>query len=62
KKGADSVEGYFPEGEWTHIFTGKKYPGGKFHDVDAPLGTPAVFAKTGGEWSSKIIEEIGKVK
>lgn len=54
KKGADSVTGYFPAGEWEHLFTGAIYAGGREHEIAAPIGTPAVFVKRGGAWSERI--------
>ena len=35
-----------PEGEWAHLLTGRTYPGGEL-TVEAPLGLPAVFYRTG---------------
>jgi alpha-glucosidase len=61
KKGADSVEGYLPEGEWEHLFTGKIYQGKSYVEVDAPIGTPAVFVKKGGTWSEKIKSSVRSV-
>lgn len=37
-----------PDGVWAHLFTGKEYPKGNY-EIDAPLGTPAVFYKKGGK-------------
>ncbi|MCB1180259.1 MAG: alpha-glucosidase [Leptospiraceae bacterium] len=53
-KGDDSVSGYLPAGEWEHLFTGKTFKGGAIVEVEAPIGTPAVFVKKGGAWSEKI--------
>jgi sulfoquinovosidase len=54
KEGDSSVEGYLPAGEWEHLFTGKVYAGGKTIELEAPIGTPAVFLKKGSNWSEKI--------
>ncbi len=44
RKGATTVRGYFPKGEWTHYFTKEKISSnGEWRTVNAPLGTPAVF-------------------
>ncbi len=53
-----SVRGYFPEGKWKHIFTGKILEGGKSHRVEAPLGEPAAFVKVGGKWSDRIFTSV----
>lgn len=42
-RGQTRVKGYFPQGDWTHFFTQKTLSGEAWHEVDAPLGTPAVF-------------------
>jgi alpha-glucosidase len=45
-EGATSRKVYFPPGSaWFHVFTGARFEGGSESDVDAPIGTPAVFAK-----------------
>jgi alpha-glucosidase len=37
---------YFPPGSaWFHVFTGARHEGGTSSDVEAPIGTPAVFAR-----------------
>ncbi|MCF8462181.1 MAG: alpha-glucosidase [Flavobacteriales bacterium] len=40
-----TVRGYFPEGKWMHYFTKEVLEGGAWHEVEAPLGTPAVFLR-----------------
>lgn len=46
-----SVDVYLPKGNWTHLFTGEVYrhTQGKSITVAAPIGTPAVFYKTGSK-------------
>ena len=46
-----SVDVYLPKGNWTHLFTGGVYrhTQGKSITVAAPIGTPAVFYKTGSK-------------
>lgn len=46
KKGIPDVEFYLPEGEWTDIFTGKKYKGGEY-SAFCELKDYPVFAKAG---------------
>ncbi|MDX1957179.1 MAG: alpha-glucosidase [Leptospiraceae bacterium] len=58
KKGENEVEGYFPKGEWKHLFTGEIVKGGMTKEVKAPLGTPAVYVKVGGVWSEKIYSSV----
>lgn len=44
--GATSRKVYFPPGSaWFHVFTGARFEGGTASEVEAPIGTPAVFAK-----------------
>ena len=38
-----TVRGYFPEGKWEHYFTKEVLQGGKWHEVETPVGRPAVF-------------------
>lgn len=38
---------YLPEGNWYDFWTGKKYEGGAYYLVDAPLDTCPIFAKEG---------------
>ena len=43
ERGQTTVSGYFPEGTWTHYFHGTEFEGGRWHEVYAPIGSPAVF-------------------
>ncbi|MCR5522148.1 MAG: alpha-xylosidase [Clostridia bacterium] len=45
-KGRPNVRFYLPEGEWTDIFTGKKYSQGEY-EIQCPLDRYPVFAKAG---------------
>lgn len=58
--GDDKVKGYFPEGDWQHLFTSEVVKGGKFLEVNAPIGTPAVYVKKGTSWSEKIISSVNE--
>ncbi|MDV6236453.1 alpha-glucosidase [Leptospira ellisii] len=58
EKGESSVSGYIPEGEWEHVWSGKTYSGKTEITVDAPLGSPAVFLRKGGEGYSKLKEAL----
>jgi len=46
-EGATTVQVRFPAGEWEHLFTGQVVAGRCTREVDAPLGTPAVFVRRG---------------
>lgn len=43
ERGQTKVRGYFPEGTWVHYLTGTEFMGGRWNEVYAPIGTPAVF-------------------
>ncbi len=45
ERGQTKVRGYFPEGTWVHYFHGTEFEGGRWHEVYAPIGTPAVFRR-----------------
>ena len=45
--GAVTVEVALPEGQWEHLLTGEKLHGRSVVTVDAPIGTPAVFVRSG---------------
>jgi alpha-glucosidase (family GH31 glycosyl hydrolase) len=47
ERGAREWEVYFPEGEWTHWWSGKVYEGPGYHTVPAPLGEIPLFQKGG---------------
>lgn len=49
EEGATSRSVYLPAGEWFHLFTGERFDGGTTVEVDAPIGTPAVFGRTDRE-------------
>jgi len=48
---ANTVEVYFPDGNWEHIFTAQSFTGRQVVTVDAPLGLPAVFIRAGAQAS-----------
>ena len=45
ERGQTKVKGYFPEGTWEHYFHGTEFMGGRWHEVYAPVGTPAIFKR-----------------
>ncbi|MBM9578875.1 alpha-glucosidase [Leptospira sp. 201903070] len=54
QKGEITVEGYLPEGEWEHLWTGKIFIGKQEIEVESPLGSPAIFLRKHGVWSHKL--------
>lgn len=52
--GGEIVSGYFPEGEWVHLFYGTEFIGGRWNDVRTPIGTPAVFIRNGSDIGLKV--------
>jgi alpha-glucosidase len=44
EEGATSKSVYFPEGEWFNVWTGEQVSGGRRVVVDAPMGSPPVYA------------------
>ncbi len=48
-RGQEVVSGYFPEGDWIHLFYGTVFMGGRINEVRAPLGSPAVFVRKGSD-------------
>lgn len=43
RKKQKSVKAYLPEGRWKHFWSGELYEGGRWYDVPAPVGEPAVW-------------------
>jgi len=54
--GQEAVDVYLPQGHWTHLFTGQEHhhERGKFVNVKAPIGTPAVFYQTSSAAGKKL--------
>ena len=48
---ADARALWLPEGEWTHLWTGKNYAGGEVK-AHAPLGKPPVFYRGGSAFAA----------
>jgi len=46
-QGAAKATVYLTSGKWRHLFDGKIYEGRTRIEIDAPVGSPAVFAKVG---------------
>ncbi len=59
--GADTVKVYLPEGEWVHLWTGRRYGSpqrGVYETVPAPIGEPAVFYEEDSEIGTRFREEL----
>ena len=54
ERSAEVVSGYFPEGDWIHLFHGTELKGGRWNDVRAPIGSPAVFIRKGSQIGLKV--------
>lgn len=65
-KGKNNVKAYFPRGEtscWEHIWSGKQYSKqGSEATVDAPIGCPAVFVKTGSIVGQTFLKNLTDLK
>jgi alpha-glucosidase len=60
-EGAKVVEAYLPKGEWVHLFTGHTYgskASGVWVTIDAPLGEPAAFYKSGSAAGESIRQTL----
>lgn len=52
RPGQNSVEVALPAGEWTHLWSGARFVGGRrAARVAAPLGRPPVFVREGSRWT-----------
>ena len=60
-KKADDIKGYFPAGQWEHIWTGERITGPATVRVGAPLGKPAAFTRIGGARSDEIKAALAPV-
>lgn len=45
--GKNSIDVYFPEGEWYDFFTGERYEGRQKHHIEVPLERTPLFVKGG---------------
>ena len=59
--GVDSKQLYLPGPEtWVHLFSGKSYLGGNTVVVEAPLGFPPVFYRSGSEFV-EVFKEVARI-
>ena len=59
-QGQTRVSVYLPEGSWTHVWTQQTYAGGSDRVINAPIGQPPVFYKTGGAVGTQFITNLQK--
>ncbi len=55
-EGDDEVEVVFPDGQWTHVWTGRSYAAGEEATVAAPLGRPAAFVRQDHVWTERLLD------
>ena len=48
QKEQKTVKAYLPEGKWKHFWSGQVYDGGKWYEMPAPPGEPAVWWRVVG--------------
>jgi alpha-glucosidase len=58
--GVTSVQMYLPKGDWTNLWTGESasLPVGRWMEVAAPLGKPAVFYKRGSSVGRQLVAAL----
>ena len=56
EEGATSRSVYLPVGTWYHLWSGEPYQGGQRITVDAPIGSPPVFARDADRADLRLIE------
>ena len=61
KKGARKRRVFLPEGEWVHLWSGKRYRGERRHTVDAPLGQIPVFYRRDGAYAELFREAADSI-
>jgi alpha-glucosidase len=60
-EGQTQVRAYLPAGEWIHVWSGKQYGDpaqGIYVTVDAPIGKPCVFYRSGSEAGARFADNL----
>jgi alpha-glucosidase (family GH31 glycosyl hydrolase) len=58
-EGATVVNAYLPAGNWVHLWTGQTYSSnGGWYEVDAPIGEPGVFYKSGSQVGAQFVQNL----
>lgn len=52
------IDLYLPDGQWVHLWSGEIHNGGGFIQVEAPLGEPGVFYKSGSSDGDSVRMEL----
>jgi alpha-glucosidase len=50
-EGSASRSVWLPDDSWVHLWTGKRYRGGRY-EIDAPFGKPPVFYREASRWTA----------
>ena len=61
KKKDTTVRGYFPAGEWEHVWTGTRISGPGWHKIEAPVGTPAAWLRVSGPHYAELRAALNEV-
>ena len=56
EEGATGRSVYLPAGTWYHLWSGEPYQGGQRITVEAPIGSPPVFARDTDRADLRLIE------
>ncbi len=59
--GVTKVDVYLPAGKWVHLFSKKRFGNersGKWVEVEAPIGEPAVFYKEGSSVGEDLVQKL----
>ena len=58
--GASTVVLYLPRGEWQHVWSDVtvSVSEGEWYEVDAPIGTPAVFFPVGDSFGEQLVQQL----
>jgi len=54
---------YLPAGNWTHVWRGREFnlDSGRWVEVDAPIGEPAIFVRSGSSHGRTFIENLDRL-
>lgn len=62
-EGQTQVKAYLPAGEWVHVWSGQKHGNtgrGTYITIDAPIGKPAVFYRSGSPIGQRFSDNLKK--
>jgi sulfoquinovosidase len=58
EEGVVARDVYLPDGEWVHLWSGKRFGPGR-HKIDAPIGSPPVFWRDDSKFSDLFASLVG---